>query len=621
MDQVPGRKPQADACVLDVTFCQPCFQDGETRPVEDYCTICKECMCSICTNVHKKQKTTKSHTFLDKSNLPSTMRDLTTSEEESKHYCDIHPGEYIKYFCPTHQTLNCGHCSVLNHQSCKQQIISEIGKAFKEGKGYEAIKQDIVELLRETEACVSEVKENIKLVEGFGEYAITEIRNYRDKINKYFDERENALLMIITQMQSIDETFLGSLKSECDNLKMEVNAIKAKLVARENNTCQLFVEAHVTKDVLKGLQLTLADINMKNSIHQYRFRKDPTTEKLLGSKTGFGSIEDLANANALGLDEHTPSAVVDNQAAETTKTFSANTVTTLYLNPSGAQISAKPKHEKRNIVYDLTSLTFTPARDILVKSPYDSKDGWLTSLLLLPGDRLLLADNYNDTVKLVDLNTSSLVAEVSVTKELWDMCLLLWDWVAICSTGSIQFLDTRGQLSLRHTIKVDGECHGVGYDDNNLFVSYCGGKVEKMDMEGKVLKKVSKGWFSNSPFKKPFYLTVVSEGPSKAIYVSDHGTDTITKLDMNLNILQTFQDPALRDPRGITVVGNQLIICCRESSHIKCLDLLSGHMTQLLGKKDGIASPRNVTYSQQHNKMYVTIDTYVNADYVKVYKA
>ncbi|XP_052785066.1 uncharacterized protein LOC128220632 [Mya arenaria] len=278
--------------------------------------------------------------------------------------------------------------------------------------------------------------------------------------------------------------------------------------------------------------------------------------------------------------------------------------------------TTKPNHAKQTILStDLTRMKYTPAQDILVKSPSNFNKCWLNSLLLLPGDRLLLADSNNDKVKLVDLSTSTLVAEVSVITGPWGMCLLPGDRVAVCLTGSIQFLETRGQLSLGESIGVNGNCYGVVYDNNFLIVSFQSGVLQKMDMEGNVLKVTN-----DSAFKTPFYLTIVSEGPTKAIYVSDEHTNTITKLDMNLNILQTFQDHALKGPRDITAVGNQLLICGWNSHNIMCLDLPSGEMTQLLGANEGIASPRNACYSQQQNKMYVCDHTYGHAkNYVKVY--
>ncbi|XP_052808638.1 uncharacterized protein LOC128237295 isoform X2 [Mya arenaria] len=710
MDCVTGKTIQADASVRYATYCQPCFYDGKTLPAEGYCNICKEFMCFTCTNVHKKLRITKSHTILDKSTMPTTMKGYLI-EEESTEPCDIHPGECIKYYCPIHQSLNCGHCSIIDHQSCKQQIISDIAKAFKDGSGHKDIKEVLSQSLEYIDTCLSTCEDKNQFVEKLSESEISKLREYRDQVNKYFDEREKELLNIISQRKQLDRMVLNSITSKCDNLKTQVNELKANIEAQENNASQLFIKARKAESMLAGWQSALAEINMETTIHQYQFRKDPVTERLLASHTGLGTVEEVVDAKALdqrcepttstatvkGMkDNNSPIAVInvqtvgDSKAAETTKRASPDSVTPLITD--GTQTTAEPKLNQRcertnstapdkgkndittsiavtnvqtagdikavqttkraspdtvtkeppsisnetqatadskqkkqtSITTDLTSLKFTPAQDILVKSPSDSSECFLTSMLLLPGNRLLLSDR-NGTVKLVDLNTSSIVSEVLVQNKAWDMCLLPGDRVAVSGVpGCIQFLETRKQISLGNNIKVDGDSLGIGYHTECLIVSYSTGKVEKMNLKGKVLKKVPNNRSHENLFEYPWYLTVVSKGHTAAIYVTDCGKHTITKLDMDLNISKTLQDPSMRAPRGITPVGNQLLICGSESNNIMCLALPCVKITQLMGVKEKIWGPRSICYSQQQNKLFVTCCTQWNADcdnYVRVYTA
>ncbi|XP_052799173.1 uncharacterized protein LOC128230772 [Mya arenaria] len=656
MDEVPGKKLQADASDLDVTYCQPCSQDGETIPAEAYCTVCKEFMCSNCTSVHKKQRLTKSHILLDKNCMPTSIRGFT-SKEESKHPCDIHPEECIKYFCPTHQSLNCGHCSVLDHKSCKQQIITKIANDFKEDQSYKAIQLVIDQLLKDIDACASVATNNTKLAEYLEEHGIAKIRIYRDQINKYFDEREKTLLETIAEMKNMDEILLDSLKLKCVNLKTQVSDIKAKLAANESNTTQLFIEAHISKNLLEGLQLELAEINKKNTIQQYQFRNDNAIESLLGSKNCLGTIEmvdtskdrrcerqcsatrnegkkNTATSDAatnvkavMGENVNTADSATnvqgtgDIQANQTTQKFSDSTVPGLPLNPVRLQTSATQQQIKQTIASDdLTSPKLISAPDILVKSLSDTKNCDIKYMLILPGDRLLLTDSSNGAVKLVDLKVSSLVTEVSVPGWPRGMCHISGDRIAVSLGYNIQFLEITGHLSLGKNIKVDGDCHDVGYHNGNLIVSFESGKVEKINMEGLVMKKVSTKWYSSRPFKKPLYLKIVSDEQTAAIYVSDFGKNTITMMDMNLNILETFKDPALFTPAGFTAVGNQLIICSLVNFNIMRLDLSSGQMTELLGTNELKMMPRCVCYCQQQNKMYVAFRTRGDAEnYVKVF--
>ncbi|XP_052817964.1 uncharacterized protein LOC128243987 [Mya arenaria] len=543
---------------------------------------------------------TKSHALHNTSTLPTTMRDLS-KEEVSTDHCADHPGEFIKYFCPTHQALNCGHCSILEHQSCKQQIISEIAKAFKDGTGYEAIKDVLVQLLNDIDTCLFEVEDNIKLVEKLCKSEMSKLSEYRDKVNKYFNEREKALLNSVTKMQNMDERLLNTIKPNCHNLKSQVIEIKTKLEAQENNDSQLFIEAHKAKNMLDGLKSTLAKLNKEKVIHQYQFRKDPSTESLLASITGLGTFEILDDAKAIDHGcEQTSSTTQDKDTNNSSDAATEQAV-------GGILAAQTPKVEAN-----------TPeVNAIPVRSPSDSSDCCLASMLLLPGDRLLLSDGHNDNVKLVDLKSSSLVSQITLPGWPCGMCLLPEDRVAVgFRSGSISFLDTQGQISLAKSIKVDVECRGVGYYNDSIIVLYLSGNMEKRNMKGKLLKMVS------NQFEYACNLTVVSEGERAFIYVSDYCKHTITKLDMDLNILKTFQDPALRSPMGTTAVGNKLLICGVQSNNIMCLDLPSGQMTQLLGEKNRLMAPRCVCYKKQQNKLFITCCTYLVTDlddYVKVF--
>ncbi|XP_052809491.1 uncharacterized protein LOC128237956 [Mya arenaria] len=626
MDAVPGRTLEADGSVLDATYCQPCYQaDRETLTAEAYCSACKEFMCSTCTNVHRKQMVSKSHILLDRTSMPTTIIGFST-KEESTEPCDKHPGELIKYYCPTHQTLNCGHCLVLGKISCKQEIISEISQTFIDGQGLKEIKQGLAKLLDDIAACSSDVKEFITFVENLSISEISKLQEYREQVNKYFDEREQTILKTIDEIKNKDKTLLDSLKPRCANLETKVQEIKSKLEAQEHNTSNLFIEAQRVKKTLMELQSNMTEINNAKTIHQYSLRKDPVTERLLASKTGLGTIEEticcrgkqtLDNDNMTGLTFIQAHSISVKSPPDTDECRVTSILLSSNDNMTGKtpDIQVKSQSDTDDCSAssilplsndEMTGLKFTPAPDIPIKSPSDTGDCLLTSMLLLSGNRLLLADRTNNTVKIVDLNTSSLVSEVKVAVKPWDMCLLPGDRVAITSTvGSIQFLEKQGQFYLGNSIKLDENCRGIGYHNDSLIVSFSTGKVKKMNMDGKALKNVSKKWFSNQ-FQYPWCLTVVNEGQAAVFYVSDYAKHTITSLDIDLNILQTLENPALHGPTGITAVGNQLLVCGLYSNNIMCLHLPSGQMTKLLGKGDGIWKPYSVCYSQQQKKLYVT---------------
>ncbi|XP_052806697.1 uncharacterized protein LOC128235949 isoform X1 [Mya arenaria] len=595
--EVPGKKLQAGPSAEDTTYCQPCEQDDEILPAEVYCTVCKEFLCSSCASVHRKLKMSRSHFLLDKSNMPTSIGDHGV-EYECTEPCDIHPKESIKYFCSTHQTLICGHCAVQNHRSCHADVISDISKAFKDGKEYGDVMKTTARLFEDINLFASDVEKNVDVVAKLCENEVDKLRRYREEVNKFVEEREQALLKLIEKMKNMDEELLGSLKPKYTNLKSKLEEINITLEAQGNNMIQLFIETKRVKKLLEGLQNELADIKKENVIHHYEFRKDPATERLIASDTGLGTLENIMTENT------TTSAESDHGTTGLTVQRDGQMKTIVAAEHTVTQTTDKPV------------LRLTPAMDIPMKSPTDKMECSLSGMLQLAGSRLLMTDFYNNKVKVVDMQTNSLVSQISVPGQPWETCHLPGDRVAVTlSFKGIQFLKTRGKLALGDHINVHGDLRGIAYHEDRLIVSHCNGVLEVLNLKGHSIRRIFAD--GNGPFFKfPLYLTVVCEGSTAFIYVSDISRNTITKLNMNLNIVKRLQDPALKEPRGITALEDQLLISGCESSTIMILDLSTYQMTQLMGEKEGIRKPLFAYYSQQQSILLVAE---TNNNSLKVY--
>ncbi|XP_052783490.1 uncharacterized protein LOC128219637 isoform X2 [Mya arenaria] len=592
--EVPGKKLQAGTSAEDTTYCQPCEQDDEFLHAEFYCPVCKEFFCSNCARVHRKQKMSRSHLLIDKSNMPTSTGGLEV-EYECTVPCDNHPKESIKYFCSTHQTLICGHCSVQNHRSCHADVISDISKDFKDDQEYWDVIKTIARLFEDINSCAYAVEKNVDVVAKLGENEVEKLRRYREEVNKYFEEREQALLKLKEKTKNTDEELLGSLKPKYTNLKTRLEEINVTLEAQGNNMIQFFIETKRAKKLLEGLQNDLADINKKNVIHHYEFRKDPATERLIASDTGIGTLENIVTENTTTSDSN--QGIIG-------LTFQGD-------GPRDTMATAEPT--VGNATEDLTVLRFTPASDIPIKSPTDNRDCYLSSMLHLAGSRLLLTDWHNCTVKLVDMQTNSLVFQIEVLGSPWDICLLPRDRVAVTlATMGIQFLKTRGQLALGDHIELNDDCRGIAYHEDRLIVSFFNGNVKVLNMNGHVICS------EQEQCGHPYYLTVVNESSSAYVYVSDIHRNTITKLDMNLKIIKTFRDPALKGSGSITVFGKHLLVCSSAGDRIMRLNLSNGQMTQLVGKENGMHSLLYAYYCPPQNKLLVT--QYGNNS-VKVYNS
>ncbi|XP_052781549.1 E3 ubiquitin-protein ligase TRIM33-like [Mya arenaria] len=635
MDAVPGRKPQmASGSAPDLTYCQPCAEDGKKILPEAFCSVCKEFLCSNCARVHRNQKITKTHALQDKDSMPSSFREESENEKFTE-TCQRHAQEFIKYYCLNHKTLLCGDCLAEKaHRSCNIERISQVAKRYKEGAEYNSLKTGLVQTATDIGKLSHNIQVIMKSVDEESLNNINELRKFRTEINRYLDKRENELLADIAQKKRTSKTLLDELKSKCTNMKSSIEKLKSELQAQDDNSNQLLIVGKRAIKELAGLQAALEDVSRRNEVPRYKFYRDPETENLIVSEKPIGRLEEDESTSALGQQHRQQQKKQEKRQQETMQQHQKQMKAVSQKGESTSAVGQQEQKEQQPRQLEtmqkqqkymqgvsqkahfssragLSKAMFSRQPDISVKTSDDSSDCWLTNMTLLTGDSLILVDHNNHSLKLVDTKNKKLVSQVKLPGVPWDLCHLPGNRTAVTLPGlkKIQFVSTQGNVTLQDVVKVDGQCHGIDFCDDNLIVCFADpGKVVLMDMKGKVKKSADKDSSGEPLFQYPYHLTVTRESQNPpVIYVSDRGTNTITKLSISLEVLHTYQDPILEFPRGLTAVGdNQLLVCGRDSNNILLLDTLTGKITQLLGKKEGIESLYSVAYCSQKKMMFVT---------------
>ncbi|XP_052780503.1 uncharacterized protein LOC128217404 [Mya arenaria] len=613
MDAVSGKKAP-EGTGSDHTFCQTCAYDGKDIPPDAFCTVCKEFLCSNCARVHKNMTFTKSHPLQNKSTMPSSLQ----PESENKHFtetCQRHAEEFIKYFCPNHETLLCRDClAEKEHSSCTIERISQVAKRYKEGPKYNGLKAGLVQVVNDIGNLSDNIQASMKYIDEECFTNINALRKFRNEINQYLDKREQELLEEIEQKKQKSQSLLSELKSNCQDIQAATEKLKAELQDKEVNSNQLFISGTRAIKELVGFQSALKDIRGKKSVSYFKFTRDPTTKQLLASCTAIGRVDQVA----LDLADHLASDLADQVASDLADQLALN----LADQQTKPQVSALNQGRA-----DLRQYQFSKLSGIPVKTAADTSNCFLTGVAFLSRDRLLLADFKNNSVKLVD-TTNQMMSQVKLPSGPWGLCLLPGNRAAVTLplVEKIQFVSIQGIVTLQDVVKVDGACRGIDFCDDNLIVSFHQpGKVVMMDMTGKVKKSVDNDSSGKPLFQHPLNLTVTRESQTPSVlYVSDWDTHTITKLSMSLEVLQSYQDPLLKYPYGLAPVGdNQLLVCGSISDNIVLLDTLTGEITQLFGIKEEIKNPYSVAYCSQKKTMFVTCSPSGRPElenFVKVFK-
>jgi len=263
--------------------------------------------------------------------------------------------------------------------------------------------------------------------------------------------------------------------------------------------------------------------------------------------------------------------------------------------------------------------------DIKIKSATDRRGCYITDLAVLPGDFLLLADRNNQSVKLADPASGQLLDQIQLPGEPYGLCLLSGDRAAVTIPfkSMIQTISvTMKKRSLQDVINVNGECYGIDYVNDYFVVGFQNpAMLALIDKKGIIYKSLKIYSINHILFKQPNYICVTTVNTSKVIYVSDHGTSTITRLSEELQVLQSFRDPALEKPYGLASVGGGqlLVVNCDVPSTLNVLDSITGQVTPLLGREENRSSTFCVAVSHTLRTVYVT-DWFGQCDIIRQYK-
>ncbi|XP_052817391.1 uncharacterized protein LOC128243581 [Mya arenaria] len=530
-------------------------------------------MCAPCVEYHKRLKMLRNHILLSKDRMPSFYPTTKKSAIADTDYCNHHPQEMIKFYCPTHGDLGCGDCVVLDHRSCKVDYIADVAKEFVIGNEFRELEPSINRAEDLLSGLVSNVKEIFGNVENQSKVEIDKLRKFRVEINTYLDRCEKELLDNIEKVKTEDENALTALKTDCELMKTRLEAIRAELTSGDVSVNQRYVTARRGMKELRGINDNMEKMADRMNARKYRFTKDAGTERLLGSKMGLGTL-DVAG-----------------------------------------------EFQKNIPVPDLSTVTWKNGVDINVKTPQDRGTCLITGLALLSPGIFLLTDNGNSCAKLLDATTRTVTSRLELPVQPWDVCALPDDQAAVTlqKKSIIQFLSTKGgQLSLGREIKVSPDCRGIAYNSNRLYVSYSSNpSIEVMALDGHILSTF-KTVDERQIFQCPIYLTVSASTPP-TLYVSDSTAHTVLQLSLDGKVLREYSYKKLEYPKSVVAVGpGQLLVCGNRCQSVILLTERDGKMAEILGRKDGLTKPYSVLFCPDKRAIVVGM---FNGDSLKVFNA
>ncbi|XP_053391788.1 uncharacterized protein LOC128554543 [Mercenaria mercenaria] len=528
--------------------CEPCLVIGKHVEAHGFCVECQKYLCNNCYAYHKQIKATKSHQLLDKKSMGQhalQRKDSAVCNEK----CPLHGNEIIKFFCTNHEYLGCTDCITLNHRACQIDYIPDKYAGIGDTEEYRETMKKLEQKIKEFDEVMKRANVEDKEIDTCYDKALQEIIKFRKEIDDHLDQLQMKIQADIDKKKSADKQNLQEVIKICSNISTDISKLKSNLQDSKSSQQhgQLYINIKQVQSKLKSDEVKKAEETLAQTYTQYRFERSKDLENVISKQKILG-------------------------------TFSL--------------VTPKKKKTIDKLTYD---------DDINVRTKSDKRDYCISGCALLSSHKIVLADEDNSKLKVVDRQSKVVIEEKSLDSGPWDVTVLPQDQIAVTMPDSneIYIMSTAGKLSIIRKIPVTGECRGITYHQDRLYVICWDPRcVRILDIQGNVQNTIS---LNNKVFRSPNYI--VFNEDSRLIYISDVWTHNVVSITLQGDVSAVYENKDVTRPLGMLMFEDgSLLVCCRDSGIIH---RISGDLKQGQAMIDGLTYSLSICYNRQQQKVYI----------------
>jgi hypothetical protein len=248
-------------------------------------------------------------------------------------------------------------------------------------------------------------------------------------------------------------------------------------------------------------------------------------------------------------------------------------------------------------------LSLIEKKEINVGSKSGETEGYITCIAVLFPDRILVADHNNCKLKVVNIQTRTVVDGMNLPEQPCGIAVLAADKVAITLPFAriILILSIKEKMSMVHAISVKGSPWGIAYNENELYVvceadSYW---VQVMTLKGEVLRQHP---LNIRQHKDRFFGYIAVSKDHLSLYISDWQGHTVTRYTLQGEKIAEYQHEDLKWPQGLTILDNgSLLACCNGTGNIHHIsaDLKQGYTLT------NVPQSQSICYQPDNHQVYV----------------
>lgn len=538
------------ACNLNIS-CGSCGYEDILKNAKKWCTICEEGFCGECEKYHKSLKVSRDHKMI-------SIEDYRQIENISVNLnCEIH-GKKLDLYCKKHDIAVCVVCIPSEHKSCSSSDVISIDEASKNSKQSSALldlEGTILTTMDNVKHCIKDREIALTNVDKDEKTIRKTITETRKNLNEYLDELERKLML--------------ELKSKHENCKSKIMKILNQLKQMEKEVEKLKEQTLQLKRFASDLQVFLGTRELNQSvIKQVESLKE---EIRVCTKSG------------MEIEIHHVICSLMKEAKQYGEIKVIETMTNLQLKDAKIDQAQIQIHGFSQNIHNV---------DIQLKQKFDIKGlkEPITGCIILPDDRIIIADNYGRGKLMEYNNNGQHIRDIPVSDKPDSLTLVDTDCIAVTYGGSkyLEIINTKNINSERKKVKCSSICWGISYQDQKLYVVVFRQGIVVMDLNGKTLNTIN-------------VLTVDHITTTRdRIYYTNVDRNTVHCCSMTGQEIWVFKDQSISKPRGISVDHNQNVFVVGGWSHNLTLIQHDGKDSQvLLTNRDELKNPVAVHYNKE----------------------
>lgn len=416
---------------------------------------------------------------------------------------------------------------------------------------YKTVTKKLEQLLKDAADVKEKATTRDEEIDTFYGNLIKEVFKFRQDVNDRLDELQREIVAEADTKKTIDKQIVRTVLGTCTSVSSDATKLLSSMKNKSAKQTDQFNDSiKEAKSILKSNTIKNTAELLEKTDKQYIFECNPDLKETLSVPHIFGKL----NLHSL--------VVI-------------------------------PKKRK---VFDKVD----QLEDINVKTKSDKADCDIKGCEVICANKIVLADWGNKKVKILDSERNIIVDEKELEALPSDVAVLLPDKIAVTIPGKrvVHIMSTSEKLSTVQKIPIRGECTGIAYHNNYLYVICRSPKfIYVIDTQGDVQNTIT---LDSDLFSDPSNI-VISED-SSLIFLNDFDGNCVASVTVQGETTAIYKQKDFAKPRGMLMLddGSLLVCCWNGTIHHLQKDLKQGQ--KITG---GMKHLRSICYNIDQNVYYI----------------